>query len=485
MAAAPDLGSGGAIRGGSSPFARTYYYQKMNISKQLLNELNAVITIELEPSDYQGRVDGQIKHYQKTAKIPGFRPGHVPAGMIRKMYGKSLLVDELNNMLSESLGKYLSESKLPIIGSPLPRKRSEEPVFEEGNNFVFDYEVGLAPTFEVTMPSTKIPYYLAKVDEKMVEDDLNDLRRRYGKFSNPEASEADSILYGEFNEVNADGQLVEGGTKTSTTLSVEMVRDAEKRALFVGLKKGEVVTFNPMDSFGNEAEVAAMLKVDKTSPSLMSNYQFTVMTVNKVEKAELNAELFDKIYGPGEVTNEEEFREKIRAGITGYFEKESDRKLKKDVRHYILEEISIPLPDDFLKRMLKANSEKEIDENTFDHEYFHVAEDLRWNLIQDKIAQAQDISITEEEIMGVATQMVRQQFAQYGMPDPEADKLEDITRNYLNSENNSERIERVIKEDKVFNHLKKEVKLDMIEMPYADFTAKLNEKTSHEVEHHH
>jgi trigger factor len=457
----------------------------MNISKQHVSDLNAIITIEVQPADYQERVNKLVKQYQKSAKVPGFRPGHVPAGMIRKMYGKSMLVDELNQLLSETIGQYIYDNKLEVIGSPLPKKRGEEQVFEEGNNFVFDYEIGLAPTFDVKLPADKIPYYLVKVDEKMVDDDLSDLRRRYGKFSNPDTSEESSILYGEFNELDSAGIIKEGGNKTTTTLAIDMIRDVQKRKPLVGLKKGDVITLNPMDTFGTETEVAAMLKVDQSSEAMTSNYQFTVMTVNKIEKAELNQEFFDKIYGAGVVNSESELRDKIRSGILSYFEKESDRKLKKDLRLRMVEENSIPLPDEFLKRMVKANSEKEVDEHTFDHEYYHMAEDLRWSLIQNKISDAEKITVEEEEVKDAARQMVRQQFAQYGMMDPETDKLEEVTRNYLNSENNADRIARIIKEDKVFNHLKGQVRLDMIELPYTEFIAKLNEKTEHEQLHHH
>ncbi len=456
----------------------------MNISKQNVSDLVAVISVEVQPSDYQGRIEKQIKQYQKTANVPGFRPGHVPIGMIKKMYGKSLLVEELNKLLSESLGKYIYDSKLEVIGSPLPKRRNDNQEFEDGKNFTFDYEVGLSPTFELKMPVTKVPYFLAKVDDKMVEDDLTDLRRRYGKFSNPETAEEDSILYGEFNEIDSTGTLIEGGNKTTTTLSLEMVRDSEKRKIFVGLKKGDVTTFNPMDTFGTETEVAAMLRVDKSAPSMQSNYQFTVMTVNKVEKAAMNTELFDKVYGDGTVTTDEEFRNKIREGIIVYFEKESDKRLRKDVRTLLLEENAISLPDEFLKRMLKANQEKEMDAHTFEHEYFHVSEDLRWNLIQNKITETHSVYVTQEEVTDLARMMVRQQFAQYGMAEPEMDKLEEITNNYLNSENNADRIERTIKEGKVFEILKKEVKMDMIELPYAEFVAKLNEKTEHELAEH-
>lgn len=457
----------------------------MNISKEQISDLNAVIKIQLQPEDYQSRVNEVIKSYQRNAKVPGFRPGKVPAGMIRKMYGKSVLVDELNKMLSEALGKYMYEEKLDIIGSPLPLRSGDEPVFEDGNSFEFSYEIGLAPSFEVNMPLSALPFYQVKVDDKMVEDDLNDIRRRYGKFTNPEQSDAHHILYGTFTELDEQGEVKEGGNTTTTSLALEMIKDAGKLSPFLGLRKDDTVKFNPRSTFSSEAEVAAMLRVDKGSPAMESDYQFKVSTINQIEKAELNQELFDKLYGAGEVSSEEQFRARIRASIASYFERESDRKLKKDVRLALLDSNSIALPDDFLKRMLKANQEKEMDEATFEHEYYHVVEDLRWNLIQNKLAAKHDVQINEEEIKELSRQLIRQQFSQYGYYDMEAERLDEIANRYMNEEGNYERLERTIRENKVIDILKQEVKLSTTELAYDDFVAKMKEKTAHEVEHHH
>ncbi len=459
----------------------------MNITKDQIDALNAVVKINLTPEDYKPRVDAVIKKYQKTANVPGFRLGMVPAGMIKKMYGKSVLVEELNNLLSETLGKYIFDNKIDVIGNPLPKKSEKEQVFEDGQDFEFLYEVGIAPDFEIKYPKSKIPYYVAKIDDKMVESDLNDLRRRYGKFSNPEVSEDHHILYGEFNELDAEGNLKEGGNKTTTSLTVELIKDVLDRKQFTGLKKNETVNFNPLKTFNNETEVSAMLRVEKGSPEMNADYRFTVMTINQVEKAEMNQEFFDKIYGEGNVKSEDEFKAKIKEGIATYFGRESDRKLKKDLRMKMLEELNVPLPDDFLKRMLKANQDKDkaLDEHTFDHEYFHLAEDLRWNLINGKIAKTNSLEISEEEVTTVAKQMLHQQFANYGIYDMDAAKLDDVAKRYLTEENNREKIERSILDQKVFDFVKPQLKLDTVELPYEDFVKKLQEKTEHELEHHH
>lgn len=457
----------------------------MNISKHQHDDLTAVIKIQLQPADYQEQVNSVIKKYAKTASVPGFRPGHVPVGMIRKMYGSSVMLEELNKMVTENLSKYIFDNKIEILGSPLPKKGETELVLEEGRDFEFMYEIGLAPKFSVQLPKGKTPYYTVKVDEKMIDEDVNDIRRRYGKFSNPEASEETSVLYGEFNELDEEGNIREGGTKTTTTLAIDRMPEVKDRKPFIGLKKGDTVDYNPMKAIRNEVEVAAMLKIGKDHPSLHSNYRFTVMTVSKIEQADLNQELFDKLYEAGTVTNEKEFREKVKEGIASYFERESDRKLRKDLRNSMLESTTIPLPDEFLKRMVKANQEKPMDDHEFDHQYYHMAEDLRWNLILSQIAAEQNLVLQEEEIRNASRAMMRQQFAQYGIYDMDDAKVEDMSNRYLMEEGNYERFERTLREGKVFEYLKKSVKLDTNELAYDDFVSRMNEKTAHELEHHH
>ncbi len=457
----------------------------MNISKRQNGDLNAIITIEVKPADYQPKVEETIKSYRKTASIPGFRPGHVPAGLIKKKYGKEVLVEELNRLLGNELMNYLRENKIEVLGTPLPVNAPDWLLIEEGKDYSFDYEIGIAPTVSVKLSETKIPYYLVKIDDKMVEDDLSDMRRRYGKFSNPEAAEENSVLYGEFTELQESGEVKEGGNVTTTTLSVEMIKDEEERQKFIGAKKEDVVRFNPIKALKNQAEISAMLRIDRKSPAMESDYNFSVKTVNRIEKAELNAELFDKVFGEGAVSTEDEFRAKIKEGIASYFEKESDKKLQKDLRSTILSENDISLPDDFLKRMLKSRQEKPVEDHEFEHEYFHLAEDLKWNLIQEKIAADQSISVLKEEIMNTARMMISQQFIQYGVAPPEDDKLDELVNNYLQKDDNGERLDRTILTQKVFDYLKKNLKLNMIEMPYDEFVEKVKEKSAHEVEHHH
>jgi trigger factor len=457
----------------------------MNISKRQKGELGAVITIEVSPEDYQPRVNQTINNYRKQASIPGFRPGQVPASVIRKKFGKEVLIEELNKMLGEELLNYLRENKIDVLGSPLPIYSAETISFEDGKNFSFDYEIGFAPVVDVKIPEFKIPFFLIQVDDKMIDDDINDMRRRYGKFSNPDAVEANSVLYGDFTEADANGEIKEGGNTTTTTLSIEMMNSDEERNKFIGAKKDDTIRFNPMAAMKNETEVAAMLRLAKDSPSLHADYIFKIKTVNRIEKADINQELFDKAFGEGIIHSEEEFRNKIKEGIASYFNRESERKLQKDIKKIFLENNNLALPDEFLKKVLKNNQEKPVDDHEFEHTYFHVAEDLKWNLMQKKIAGEQSYEISENDIFDSARLMISQQFAQYGMPAPEDEKLNEMVKNYLSKDNNWTNIENTLLSQKVFDYLKGKLQLDNMELPYIEFIEKMNEKTAHELEHHH
>jgi trigger factor len=459
----------------------------MNVTKEQQKDLSAIIKIEVGPDDYRTRVEEVIRKYQRTAQVPGFRPGKVPIGMIKKQYGKSVLLDELNSITSNALYKFIADNKIDVIGNPLPAKSEKDMVLEEGESFELLFEVGMAPKIDVTVTAKdKLPYYVVKVDDKMVEDDLADLRRRYGKFSSPEISEETNVLYGDFEELDETLNLKPGGNKTTTTLSIQLVNEADRNR-FTGLKKGDTVTFNPLKSFSSPAEASAVLRVEKDSPALQSDYRFTVKTINQVDAADINQEFFDKVYGEGVVKNEEEFRVKIREGIAAYFERESDKKLRKDLKNYLINKLQIPLPDDFLKRMIRANmkADEQVSDQEFEHQYYHMAEDLRWDLIRNEVAKVNAISVEQAEVTNLAAAMVRQQLAQYGMYDIEETRMQQITDDYLKKEGNADRLEKSIIDDKVFRHLKSQLKLNVTELPYADFTAMLNEKTQHEQEHHH
>lgn len=451
----------------------------MQITKENKSALSAIVTLKVEPTDYQDRVAKTLKKYAKSANIPGFRPGMAPMGHIKKLYGKSVLAEELNTLLQEKLQSYINEEKIDVLGVPLPLSTDVQS-FEDGSNFEFLYELGLAPTIAPDLKAiSKTPYYMVNIDDKMVQQDVDDLRRRYGKFSNPEVIENDSIIYGTFTEVDQQGIKIEGGHSTTTTLAIEFVKSDSDRALFIGKNKDATIIFNPMKAINNETEVAAMLKSEKGQVNLQSDYELVIKTINKVEKATLDQEFFDKIYGPGVVSTEAEFYGKVKEGITNYFERESDRRLKKDLKAKMISELSIPLPDDFLKRMLKAQMKKEVDDATFEHDYLHESEDLKWRLIIDKLAADHSFNVANEEVDEAARGMLLSQFSQYGGFNLEEDKLNEYTRKYLQEGRNYERIAHSILENKVFEVIKKEISLDIITQQYEEYISTMNAGEKH------
>lgn len=442
----------------------------MNITQENIDELNAVIKIKVTPDDYQNQVETVIKKYQKTATQPGFRPGKVPAGMIKKMYGKSVLVEELNKIISDSLNKYIADKQLAVFGNPLPKANEDAVDWDNPNEFEFSYDLGLVPAFELALsPDETFPYYTVDIDNEMLDNYIADIQRRYGDFSNPELSEEKDVLYGTFEELDDAGNIKENGITNTTTLALEFVKNEEEKKKFLGLKKEDAVIFNPMKAIENATEVAAMLKIDKEKTSELNNLKFTVKTINRIIKAEVNQDLFDKLYGEGQLNSEEEFREKVKSEVMAVFNIDSDKKLRKDIINGLLEKFNLSLPDEFLKKWMMTVNEKPITREQLEQEYPHYTNELKWRLIENKIVQQHNLSVAQEEMKLYAKQLIRNQYAQYGQMNIEEDKLETFSEQYLQNNEESKKIADNIINRKVFELLKSTFHLDIKALPYEEF----------------
>ncbi|RZL69626.1 MAG: trigger factor, partial [Pedobacter sp.] len=359
----------------------------MNITQEKTGNLNAVVKIKIAPADYTGKVDKAIKEQAKKAQLPGFRKGMVPASHIKRMYGKSILVEEVNNLLNDTLSNYIAEQKLEILGQPLP-KMDNERVFKWDNtdDFEFDYELGLAPAFDVNISSKdKFTQYIIKADQETLEERIKNIRRSYGKMSNPEASAEGDVLYAELVQLGADGSVFEGGITNTATLRLDQVSDKKILKSLVGLKKDDVVTVDIQKAFGDAAVIAKALNIsEEDATELKSNFQLTVKNVNRLEESDLNQEFFDKLFGEGTVTDEAGFREKITEEVEGMFKQDAERQLSNDIYEQLLTKHSFELPDEFLRRWLKATNEKLTDEELAEG-YDDFAKNLKWTLIENKI----------------------------------------------------------------------------------------------------
>jgi trigger factor len=444
----------------------------MNITRVEIGTLNEVLQVEITPDDYKDRFESELKKVQKTMSLPGFRPGHVPSGVVKKRYGKAVLIDELNKIVSGSLEKFIKDSNLDLLGSPIP-KPADESVnnFDEPGNFRFEFEIGLAPQFDLTLPPAKtFDFYEIVPGEEMVTNHLEDLRRKYGKFSNPETSDELSILYGDFAELDENGNVKQGGIVSRSTLSIALVKDDATRKNMTGVKKGDVVRLNLTVAFGDQTEeIAHMLNLPaEQAVGVVSDFNYTVDTINHIEKADLNQEFFDKVLGEGKATSEEEFMAAIREQLKAGFAYDSDMKLKHDIEDHLLHELDLKLPDAFLQKWLQTEVEKPLSSEQVEKEYPGYSRGMKLRLIENKIFREQQMQISQEEIKAMARQYVMHQFSGYGSG-LTPDLIDNLADRYLQKRETVERMIETISDRKVFDYLKSIVKINTQSVSYEEF----------------
>jgi trigger factor len=444
----------------------------MNISQEKIDNLNAVVKINMTPEDYQARVDKAIKDHAKKAKIPGFRPGMVPPAHIKKMYGKSILVDEVNNLLSDTLNNYLTEQKLEVLGQPLPKiDDKKEYNWDFADNFEFNYEVGLAPEFTIDLSSKdKLIQYEIKVDDTTLQERTKNIRRSYGKMTNPDVSADDDVLYAQLTQLSPDGSVFEDGIVNTTSVRLDQVIDEKIKKSLIGLKKDDELVFDIQKAFKNDAaKVAALLGIEETEAAdLKSNFRLTVKNVNRLEEGDLNQEFFDKLFGEGVVTDEAGFTAKIVEELESMMAQDADRKLQNDIYTYALDKVKFELPDDFLKRWLKATNEN-LSQEDLEGGYNDFAKNLKWTLIENKILKDNNIEIKYEEVFAAAKQSLAQQFAMYS-PQPIAEEqLAQYAVQYMQNKENANKVFEEVKALKTLDHIKSVVTLDKKEIMYNDF----------------
>ncbi|MDB5007161.1 MAG: trigger factor [Mucilaginibacter sp.] len=444
----------------------------MNISQEKIDNLNAIVKINIDPADYQPRVDKAIKDQAKKAKIPGFRPGMVPASHIKRMYGKSILVDEINNLLSDTLNKYLEDEQLEVLGQPLPKvDAAKEYNWDFSDNFEFNYEVGLAPDFKIEFSKAdQLTQYVIKIDDETLASRIKNIRKSYGKMTNPDVSADEDVLYSELVQLSPDGSVFEDVITNTASVRLDQVKDEAIKASLIGLKKDDVVVLDIQKAFDNDAaKVAGLLKIDEeTAADLRSNFRLTVKNVNRLEEGDLNQEFFDKLFGEGTVTTEEEFRTRITAELESMMMQDAERKLQDDIYKYSLSKVNFELPDEFLKRWLKATNEKLTAEELAGG-YNDFAQNLKWTLIENKIIKENHIELKYEEVFELAKQRLDQQFRMYS-PQPLSDEqLGQYTVQYLQNKENANKIFEEVKALRVFDYIKDAVTLEQKEILNTEF----------------
>ncbi len=446
----------------------------MNINKNRIDDLNLSVSVEINKDDYESKVNEVLRDYRRKANIPGFRPGKVPESMVRKMYGKAVLIDEINKLVSESLQNYLKEEQIQLLGEPMPKTTSDDLEWEIGNNFTFEFEMGLAPTIDLNLSKEdKITKYQITVDKELVDKTVDSYAGRYGKMVDTEAVvDFKEKLTGDIVQLDADNQPVENGLSAEdSSVLVSLIKDEEHRKPFEGAKPGDEVVFRLAETFPNDWEITSILKKkDKEEVGDISDslFRFTVKKIEKFVNAEMNQELFDKVFGEGEVKSIEEFEDRIKNDIAADFEDAAFGKFVRDAREFLLDNINPPLPEEFLSKWLRA-SNKEIDDETFDKEFPYFLKTMKWDLIIQTIAKQKDLKVEEQDIVEYAKNAAKRQFAQYGMGNLPDDILTKYAINSLKEEKSIRDAASRVLEMKVVEVVGEDMDIVVQEMSTDDF----------------
>jgi len=444
----------------------------MNIVRKDIDQSNAIITLRVEKADYTEKVEKTLRDYRKKANIPGFRPGMVPVGLVKKMYGKAVLAEEINKIVSDELFKYIRENNVNMLGEPMPNETEQKEInFNTQEDFEFIFDLGLAPEFDVEVTGKdKVKYYNVAVSDEMIENQVKSYTARYGKYVQEETIEEKDMLKGEMLEL-ADGKVNESGIKLSdAVLTPAYIKDEATKALFVNAKKGDVITINPAKAFEDAAEISSLLKISKDeAKNITSDFQFKIEGITRYHESAIDQDLFDKVYGEGVVTSEEEFKAKIKANIQESLQGDSDYKFGVDAREMLLAKYdNLVFPDAFLKRWVLATNEN-LTVETLEADYSKMIADLKWQLIKDKIAKANDTKIETADIEEYAKKITKAQFAQYGMVGMDDELVANYAKDMLKKEETLKGIIEKVAEDKVFDVVKTKVKLETKEISIEDF----------------
>lgn len=433
----------------------------MNITKKDIDDLNAVLTVEISKKDYSDKVDEILNNYRKNANIPGFRKGHVPMGMVKKQYGKAVLVEEVNKLLQDSLHKYLTEEKLDVLGNPLPKNDAE--INWDSEDFTFEFELGLAPDFNVDLKKKAITQYKVTADDAMIDNQVKTIRKQYGKLISKDVVEKGDEITGTFTSEEKE-------IEKQTTLDTEIIKGKRQLNALVGSKVGDTMTLKTKGLFADDHDNQRHLGVSHDDAhGLDIEVSFKIEEINTREMAELNQELFDKLFGPDVVKSEDELKEKIKEDAERQFAQQSDQKLLNDVVESLIDNTKFDLPGEFLQKWIRVSGEEPMSEEDAKAEYERTEKGLRYQLIEGKIRAENEIQITFDELKEYAKGMIRMQMAQFGQMNPSDEELENIAARIMSNEEEVRRMSEQLNTNKMLQFFKENAKLKTKEITYEKF----------------
>jgi len=434
----------------------------MNITRENIDALNAVVKVDIAKEDYSDKVEKILIDYRKSANIPGFRKGHVPMGMVKKQYGKAVLVDEVNKLLQDALGKYLVEEKLDVLGNPLPK--AQDDLDWDSDAFSFEFELGLAPEFDVNLKSKKaITHYNIVADDKMIKTQIESIQKQYGKIISQKEVVKDSEITGTFT--NEEKEI-----DNSTMITLGKLKGKTNPKKFIGAKVGDVITLNTKGLFNDDHDLMTFLKVahDDTH-GLVIDVNFTITEINGRELADLDQELFDKLFGKEGVTSVTELKDKIKEDSEKQFSQQGDQKLLNDVTEHLVENTKFDLPSGFLQKWMQTAGEEMMTEEQAKDEYEKSEKSMRYQLIEGKLIQEHKLQVQFEDLKAYSMEMIKGQMAQFGQMNPSEKELEDIAARILSNQEEVKRLSEQLMSQKLLSLYKTEANIKTKDITYDDF----------------
>lgn len=444
----------------------------MKVSFDCPDKINGLLTVTIEEDDFKNDVEKELKNYRKRANVPGFRPGMVPMGLIRRQYGNAVKMDVVNNKLSEEVNKYIQDNKINMLGMPLGSEKQTPVDLEKDAPYTFMFDIAVAPEFDIELSDKDaIDYYDITVDDKLVDQQVDGFASRFGAYQKAEEYKEGDVLKGDLRELDAEGNTKEGGVEVEgATVMPQYLKDDDQKKLFEGAKAGDIITFNPYKAYAGGAEVATLLKVEREKKDdHQGDFSYQITEVQHFEKHAVDHELFDQVFGKDEVKDEKSFREKIAEGVKQQLATDEDFRFLQDLRKYAEEKVGqLTYPDALLKRVLKENN-KDKDDEFINKNYEASLKDLTWSLIKNKLAEKAEVKVNDDDVKNVAREIARAQFAQYGMQNVGEEYVNNYAEELLKQRDTVNQFAERAVDEKLVAAIKPVVKLNHKEISLEDF----------------
>ena len=450
----------------------------MNISFENPDKVNGLLTITVEEADYQASVEKTLKDYRKKANYPGFRPGMVPMGLIKKQFGASAKMDAINKLIGEQIYKYMQDNKIQMLGEPLPSEKQEAQDVEKPAPYTFAFDIAVAPEFKIELNGhNKIDHYTITVDDALIDRQVDMFASRSGSYEKAESYEDNDMLKGDLRELDEQGNTKEGGvTVEAASIMPNYIKNEAQKALFNGAKLGDIITINPSEAYESEAEIASLLKVERDRvKDFKGNFSYQITDIQRYKKHPVDQELFDQMFGKDTVKDEKAFREKIAEGLKAQLAVDADYKFILDVRAYCEKKVGkLQFPDALLKRIM-LNNNKDKGEEFVEKNYEQSVKELTWHLIKEQLVAANQIKVDDADVLNAAKETARVQFAQYGMNNVPDEYVENYAKEILKKRENVDGLVDRAVDIKLTAALKKVVKLNEKEISLDDFNKMMSE----------